>query len=64
MEEVEAECRKKLLKFAEETEEELKLKDQMLAIVEAKLCQLRIQIDNEKRSTPTRTPETSLQAVI
>jgi len=52
-----------VLKIAEDTEEELKLKDQMLAVVEAKLCQLRIQIDNEKRSTPTRTPEASLPAV-
>lgn len=34
-----------------------------MAVLEAKLCQIRIQIDNEKRLSPKRTPEASPQEV-
>ncbi|KAG0571155.1 hypothetical protein KC19_6G215300 [Ceratodon purpureus] len=57
LDDVEAAHQKILLKVAEETEAEIRQKDHQLAIAEAKLCQLRIQIDNEKRATPNRTPE-------
>lgn len=59
LEEVEAEHQKHLLRAAEEIEAELRQKDHQLAVAEAKLCQLRIHIDNEKRATPYQTPGVS-----
>ena len=57
LEEIEVEHQKDLLKVVEDTEAELRQKDHHLAIVEAKLCQLRIQIDNEKRINPKGIPD-------
>lgn len=56
-EEIEVEHQKDLLKVVEDTEAELTQKDHHLAVVEARLCQLRIQIENEKRSTPEGVPD-------
>lgn len=52
LEEVEVEHQEDLLKVVEDTEAELRQKDQHLAVLEARLCQLRIQIDNERRLSP------------
>ena len=49
---VELEHQKDLLKVVEDSEAELRQKDHHLAVVEARLCQLRIQIENGKWSNP------------
>lgn len=61
LDEIELEHQRNLSKVAEDYEAELKQKDLQVAVLEAKLCQIRIQIDNEKRLSPKRTPEASPQ---
>ena len=57
LEVIEVEHQKDLLKVVEDTEAELRQKDHHLAVVEARLCQLRIQIDKEKRLSPKGIPD-------
>lgn len=65
LEEVKVEHQKDLLKVVEDTEAELQQKDHHLAVVEARLCQLRIQVDNEKRLSPKEpNPEVFSEEVL
>lgn len=61
--ELEYEHHTNLLKVSEDAEAELQQKDNQLAVVEAKLCQLRIQVDNERRISQKAAPDMGLDQV-
>lgn len=61
--EIEQEHHNNLLKVAEDAEVELGQKDYQLAVVEAKLCQLKLQIENEKRMSQKLASDNPAQQV-